>query len=99
MAKLQQNYESIIVFSTKQTEEQIKALVEKFSDMITRDGGTLESIDEWGKRRLAYPINYETDGYYVLYNFISAPNLPAELDRVIKITEGVIRSIIIAKNN
>ena len=59
---------------------------------------TLESVDEWGKRRLAYAINYEHDGYYVLFNFTSKPDFPAELDRVYKITDGVIRSLIIAKS-
>ena len=50
-----------------------------------------------GKRRLAYPINYETEGYYVLVNFTSAPSFPAELDRIYNITDGVIRSLIVAK--
>lgn len=97
MAKLQQNYETIVIFSTKLGEETIKSLIEKFSGMIT-NAGTLDSVDEWGKRRLAYAINYETDGYYVLFNYTATPDLPAELDRVFKITEGVVRSLIIAKN-
>ncbi len=96
MAKLQQNYETIVIFSNKLGEEGIKSLVERFSGMISKDG-TLSSVDEWGKRRLAYAINYETDGYYVLFNYTAPPSLPAELDRVFKITEGVIRSLVIAK--
>lgn len=96
MAKLEQSYESILILSTKLGEDGIKAAVEKFSDMITK-AGTLDSVDEWGKRRLAYPINYENDGYYVMYNFTSKPDFPAELDRVYNITDGVIRSMIIAK--
>ena len=59
--------------------------------------GTVESIDEWGKRRLAYPINDENDGYYVLYNYDCEPEFPAELDRVVRITDGVLRSLIIKK--
>lgn len=97
MAKLQQNYETIVILSTKLGEETIKSLIEKFSGMITT-AGTLDSVDEWGKRRLAYAINYETEGYYVLFNYTSTPDLPAELDRIFRITEGVVRSLIIAKN-
>lgn len=98
MAKLEQSYESILILSTKLGEDGIKAAVQKFTDMITA-ASTPESVsvDEWGKRRLAYPINYENDGYYVLYNFTCKPDFPAELDRVYKITDGVIRSLIIAK--
>ena len=58
--------------------------------------GTIDSIDEWGKRRLAYPINDEEEGVYTVINFTSEPSFPAELDRVYKITEGVMRSLIIA---
>jgi small subunit ribosomal protein S6 len=96
MAKLEQNYESVLVLSTKLGEEGIKAAVEKFTAMIS-EAAKLESVDEWGKRRLAYAINYETEGYYVLFTFTSAPAFPAELDRVYKITDGVLRSMIIAK--
>ena len=58
---------------------------------------TVDGVEEWGKKRLAYPINYETEGYYVLVNFTSAPSFPAELDRHYNITDGVIRSLIVAK--
>ena len=54
-------------------------------------------MDEWGKRRLAYPINYEEEGFYVLYNFVSGPEFPAELERVSNITEGVLRSMVVRK--
>ena len=56
-------------------------------------------VDEWGKRRLAYLIDDEADGFYVLYNFVSGPEFPAELDRVAKITDGVLRSMIIRKES
>ena len=84
-------YETVMVFSTAITEEETKALVEKFTNLIAKNG-TVESVDEWGKRRLAYPINDENDGYYVLVNFSCEPDFPAELDRVLKITDGVLRS-------
>ena len=95
MAKISQSYEPVMVFSCK-NEEAIPALVEKFKSLIA-ENGTIDSVEEWGKRRLAYPINYETEGYYVLVNFTSAPSFPAELDRIYNITDGVIRSLIVAK--
>ena len=72
----------------------IAAISEKFKTLIEQNSDSIE-VDEWGKRRLAYPINDETEGFYVLYNFVSGPDFPAELDRVCKITEGVLRSLII----
>ena len=96
MAKLAEKYEAIIVFSLKKDEEQIKALTAKFADLI-KENGTLTNIDEWGKRKLAYEIDDQAEGYYVLYTFTCTPDFPAELDRVLKITEGVMRSLITVK--
>ena len=90
-------YETVMVFSTAITEEETQALVEKFKNLIAKNS-TVESVDDWGKRRLAYPINDENDGYYVLVNFSCEPDFPAELDRVYKITDGVLRSLIVAKD-
>ena len=95
MAKLQSKYESVIIISTKLSEDEIKAVVTKFSDMIAANG-TLDKVDEWGKRRLVYAINYETEGYYVLFDFTSVPSFPAELERVYGITDGVIRSLTVS---
>ena len=90
------NYEAMLVFSVKESEDAAKALVEKFKSLIEKNG-TVESVEEWGKRKLAYEINYEADGYYALYNFSSEPEFPAELSRVLNITDGVLRSLIIKK--
>ena len=90
-----QKYESMVVISTKQDEEAIKGLIAKFTDLISANG-TLLSADEWGKRKLAYLINKESEGYYVLFTFESEAAFPAELDRVFKITEGLLRTMIIA---
>ncbi len=90
-----QKYEAMVVISTKQDEEAIKGLVEKFTTLIQANG-TLASVDEWGKRKLAYLINKESEGYYVLFTFECEPAFPAELDRVFKITEGLLRTMIIA---
>lgn len=96
MAKISASYETILVFNTKIGEDAVKALVEKFKGMI-EENGTLDSINEWGKRKLAYPIEDETEGYYVLYEYTCKPDFPAELDRVVKITDGVLRSLITVK--
>lgn len=89
-------YEIVLVFSVKKGEEAVEALKGKFLDMI-KANGTLGEVDEWGKRRLAYPINYETEGYHVVAQFEAEDTVPAELDRVINITDGVLRSLIVAK--
>jgi small subunit ribosomal protein S6 len=90
------SYEAVIVISIKLGEEAVAETVKKFKKLIEKHG-TVESVDEWGKRRLAYPINKETDAYYVLFNFQSDAEFPAELDRITKITDGVLRSMIIKK--
>lgn len=89
-------YEVMYVVNPALGEEGIAAMVEKFKTLVEKNG-TLENIDEWGKRRLAYEIDHITEGYYVLMNLTCGPDFPAELDRVFKITEGIIRSIIVAK--
>ncbi len=96
MAKVNGTYETMVVFSMTNGEDAVKALVEKFKGMIAA-AGTIESVDEWGKRKLAYPINDEAEGYYVLYTYTCEPGFPAELDRVFKITDGVLRSLITVK--
>lgn len=97
MLNVKGSYESVLVISTKLAEEAISGLVQKFKELIETNA-TLDSIDEWGKRKLAYEINKETEGYYVLFNFTSGKDFPAELDRVYKITDGILRSLIIKKS-
>lgn len=87
----------MVVFSVANGEEAAQPLLEKFKGMIEANG-TLESVEEWGKRKLAYLINDEPEGYYVLFNYQAEPEFPAELDRVFKITDGVLRSLIIRKD-
>ena len=89
-------YETVLFFSVKNGEEAAKALVEKFTDMIAASG-TVKEVDEWGKRRLAYAINYETEGYYVVINHDSDADFVAELARVLNITDGVLRYLTVKK--
>lgn len=88
-------YESIYVIRPDLEEEAIKALVEKFSNLIVQEGGQIDNVDEWGKRKLAYPIQDFYEGYYVLMNFTAAPTVPQELERVYKITDDIIRYLTI----
>ena len=90
-------YETMLVTSSALDEEATAALVGKFKSLIEANG-TIDSVDEWGKKHLAYPINDEEDGVYTVINFTSEPAFPAELDRVYKITDGVLRSLIVAKD-
>ncbi len=90
------SYETVLVLSTKAGDESVQALIEKFKAVIEKYA-TLESVDEWGKRRLAYLINKESEGYYVLINFKSDADFPAELDRRYKITDGILRTLIVKK--
>ncbi len=98
MAKLTQKYETMLVLSTKLGEDGIAQTVEKFKNLISSHG-VLETVDEWGKRRLAYPINYETEGYYTLFQFESKPEFPSELNRIYNITDGILRTLIIARED
>ncbi len=95
MAKISEKYEALYIINAQLSEEDTQALVEKFKAMVEAEG-TLIAIDEWGKRRLAYPIEDMNEGYYVLMNFESKPDFPAELDRVMKITDGIMRCLITA---
>ena len=93
MAKSTEKYECMYVLNPNLTEEETAAIVEKFKALVEANG-TLDEMEEMGKRKLAYEINYLTEGYYVLVKFTSGPVFPAELDRVLGITDGVIRSLI-----
>ena len=92
MAKITGKYEVLYIIDPTLGEESTAALVEKFKAMVEAEG-TLSSVEEWGKRRLAYPINDLAEGYYVLMNMEATPEFPAELERVMKITDGVLRCL------
>ena len=96
MAEIINKYETIFVLDAALEEEKLNALSEKFQALIAANG-TIESADVWGKRKLAYPIDFKTEGYYVLVNFTSNPEFPKELERIYGITDGVMRTITIRK--
>lgn len=75
-----------------------RAVIEKFSGIITANGGEIEKTDEWGRKKLAYPIDYKTEGYYVLVNFAAAPELPRELERNFRNDESILRYMVVRQN-
>ena len=93
MAKTTEKYELMYIINPNLSEEETAAVVEKFKALVEQNG-TLEEMEEMGKRKLAYEINYNSEGYYVLVKFTSGPDFPAELDRVLGITDGILRSLI-----
>ncbi len=97
MPTVKGSYEAVFVFSMTLGEDGVAAIKEKFQNLIEQHA-EIGDVDDWGKRRLAYLINDEAEGYYVLYNFVSGPEFPAELERVSKITDGVLRSLVVRKD-
>ena len=92
MAKINESYEAMVIFSSKLDEEAVNALTAKFNDLIEANASDV-TLSNWGKRKLAYAINYETEGTYVLWSFTSTP----ELERILGITDGVIRFLVTVK--
>lgn len=97
MAKVTAKYEIVFIIDPAQGDEGIAALTEKFKALVEQNA-TDVVVEEWGKRRLAYAINYITEGHYVLISFTSAPDFPRELDRVMRITDGILRSMIVCRD-
>jgi len=96
MAKVSANYEVVYIVDPAQGEENTAALVAKFKTLAEQNGSNVE-VEEWGERKLAYPINFKNDGYYVLMSFSSEPAFPKELDRQLRINDGIMRSLIVCK--
>lgn len=92
MEKKVASYETMFVVDGTLADDAITAIVAKFT-ALANDNATDVVVNEWGKRRLAYPINYKNEGYYVVLNYKSEPNFPAEIERILGITEGIIRSM------
>ncbi len=91
------SYELLYIIDNDLSDEAKEAVVEKINAIVADNGGTVEGVDKWGTRKLAYPINYKTEGYYVLVNFTAEASLPAELERVMRITDSVVRFLVVKK--
>ena len=94
MDKVINSYETLFIVNCENGEEAVKATVDKFTGLVA-ENGTIDSVNEWGKRRLAYPINDIPEGYYVVVNFKSEAAFPAELERIFHIDENIMRSIVV----
>lgn len=90
-------YEVLYIITPELEEEAVKATVEKFSGIVAANSGQVESVDEWGKRKLAYIIDYKTEGYYVLMTFEGSSELPRELERNFKNDESILRYLVTRK--
>lgn len=87
-------YEALYIINAKLDEEAIKSTVEKFSALVADNGGVVDSVDEWGKRKLAYDIDYMSEGYYVLMKFTANSDFPLELERNFKISDNILRYLV-----
>ena len=96
---MMRKYETIFILHPSLDEEAVKANIEKFKGVIENGGGTVENVDFWGKRKLAYENAKVNEGFYTLINFEANTELPKELDRVFRITDGVIRHIVVKQEN
>ena len=108
MAKIQEKYEVLYIVDPRKTEEETAAIIEKFKALIEEtaaiiekfkalieENATIDEVEDWGKRHLAYEIDYQSEGYYELVKFTAAPEFPAELKRILSITEGILRYIVV----
>ncbi|MDO5111240.1 MAG: 30S ribosomal protein S6 [Clostridia bacterium] len=90
-------YEVMYVITPELEEEANRAVIDKFAGIIATNGGVIEKTDEWGKKKLAYPIDYKTEGYYVLVHFEAASELPRELERNFKNDENIMRYMVVRR--
>ena len=91
-------YEVLYLLDAAMDEMAKEAIVERFSTLVTSMGGNVLEVNKWGLKKLAYPINFKKDGYYVLMTFNANNDFPAELERQLRITDGVMRFIVLRKN-
>lgn len=87
-------YEMLYIIDSTIADDAKTAIIEKFASVVTSMGGSIVSTDKWGVKKLAYPINYKNEGFYVLMSFESEGNVISELDRVAGITDGILRNVI-----
>jgi small subunit ribosomal protein S6 len=87
-------YEVLYVIDAAMEDQARADLIAQFQTLMTENGATIDKVDEWGKRRLAYPINFKNEGYYVLAQFTSAPEFPRELERNFQINDNILRYLV-----
>lgn len=87
-------YEMLYILDTQLSDEAKESIIKKFEDLVTGNGGVVEKTDRWGVRKLQYPINYKSEGFYVLMIFEAEKTLVVEIKRIAGITDGIIRRLI-----
>jgi len=92
-------YETIFILRPSLNEDEITAIIERSTTILTEVDGQIIELDKWGMKKLAYPINYKKDGYYVFVEFEAEPEFPIELERIYRITEGVLKGLIVKKED
>ena len=90
-------YELMYILANNGSDEEKDAMIEKINTLVTKNGGVVESVDKIGSKKLAYEINKKHDGYYVLVNFTAESTVPATVTNTLRITENVLRYIVVAK--
>ena len=90
-------YEILYIIKTGLDDAKREAVIERFSALVEKSGGKVEKVDKWGTKRFAYPIDFKNDGYYVLMNFESGQDLPREMERQMRITDEVVRFMVMRK--
>ena len=91
------NYELLYIINNDLADEAKEALIAKLNGVVTENGGSVESVEQWGTKKLAYPINFKNEGYYVLVNFAAEATLPSELERIMRINDDVVRFMVVKK--
>ena len=87
-------YEMLYILDSTLTDEAREAIIKKIEDLVSKNGGVVDKTDRWGMKKLQYPINYKSEGYYVLMTFQAAKTLVVEIKRIVGITDGIIRRLI-----
>ncbi len=87
-------YEMLYIIDATLSDEAKEAIIKKFEDLVAANGGVVEKTDRWGVKKLQYPIDYKTEGYYVLMTFEAAKTLVVEIKRIAGITDGIVRRLI-----
>lgn len=87
-------YEMLYILDSALSEEDREVIIKKIEDLVSKNGGEIEKTDRWGMKKLQYPINYKSEGYYVLMTFQAAKTLVVEIKRIVGITDGIIRRLI-----
>ncbi|MDE6550866.1 MAG: 30S ribosomal protein S6 [Clostridia bacterium] len=90
-------YEALYIIDKDVSEESRQAVIDKLSDVVTSRGGEVENVDKWGIRKYAYPINFKSEGFYVLMNFTAAPEVPAEIERLVRIMDETVRVMVVRR--